>query len=127
MEEIESKKTQKASLEEENRILSVDIKKLKEVNDILKEACSKITSKIQQIGTHIEEIEITISANVPPKSVNPAAIIKFQPVLKSVNGDLQLKEMILGGEKVTESVDVKLKRRKNEIIAVEHNHNCGRL
>jgi hypothetical protein len=55
-----------------------------------------------------DSIEITISANVPPKSVNPAAIIKFQPVLKSVNGDLQLKEMILGGEKVTESVDVKL-------------------
>lgn len=55
-----------------------------------------------------DSITITISATVPPKSFNPKANVQFQPILKTAKGDVQLKAITLGGEKVTESVDVKI-------------------
>jgi Tfp pilus assembly protein PilF len=55
-----------------------------------------------------DSISITITANVPAKSINPKANVRFQPVLKGENGELALKSITLGGEKVTENVDVKI-------------------
>jgi Tfp pilus assembly protein PilF/outer membrane protein OmpA-like peptidoglycan-associated protein len=55
-----------------------------------------------------DTISITISANVPAKSINPKANIRFQPVLKGEKGEIQLKAVTIGGEKVTENVDIKV-------------------
>jgi tetratricopeptide (TPR) repeat protein/outer membrane protein OmpA-like peptidoglycan-associated protein len=55
-----------------------------------------------------DSILITMSANIPAKSFNPKANVQFQPYLKTAKGDLQLKAVTLGGEKVTESVDFKI-------------------
>lgn len=55
-----------------------------------------------------DSITITMSANIPAKSFNPKANVQFQPYLKTAKGDVQLKAVTLGGEKVTESVDFKI-------------------
>ena len=55
-----------------------------------------------------DSILITMSANVPAKSFNPKANVQFQPYLKTAKGDVQLKAITLGGEKVTEEVDIKI-------------------
>ncbi len=55
-----------------------------------------------------DSILITMSANVPAKSFNPKANVQFQPYLKTAKGDVQLKAITLGGEKVTEAVDIKI-------------------
>jgi hypothetical protein len=49
-----------------------------------------------------DSILITMSANIPAKSFNPKANVQFQPYLKTAKGDVQLKAVTLGGEKVTE-------------------------
>lgn len=55
-----------------------------------------------------DSILITMSANIPAKSFNPKANVQFQPYLKTAKGDVQLKAVTLGGEKVLESVDFKI-------------------
>lgn len=55
-----------------------------------------------------DSISITLSANIPAKAFNPKANVQFQPYLKTPKGDVQLKAVTLGGEKVTESVDFKI-------------------
>ena len=55
-----------------------------------------------------DSILITLNANIPAKSFNPKANVQFQPVLKTAKGDVQLKAVTLGGEKVTEAVDFKI-------------------
>jgi hypothetical protein len=48
-----------------------------------------------------DSIAITISANVPAKSINPKANIQFQPYLSTPKGDRALKTITIGGEKAT--------------------------
>lgn len=48
-----------------------------------------------------DSIAITISTNVPAKSINPKANIQFQPYLSTAKGDVPLKTMTIGGEKAT--------------------------
>lgn len=55
-----------------------------------------------------DSVLITMSANVPAKAFNPKANVQFQPYLKTAKGDVQLKAITLGGEKVTEAVDIKI-------------------
>ncbi len=55
-----------------------------------------------------DSITITMSANIPAKSFNPKANVQFQPYLKTAKGDVQLKAVTLGGEKVTDAVDFKI-------------------
>ena len=55
-----------------------------------------------------DTITITMSANIPAKAFNPKANVQFQPYLKTPKGDVQLKAVTLGGEKVTETVDYKI-------------------
>lgn len=55
-----------------------------------------------------DSILITMSANVPAKSINPKANLQFQPYLKTPKGDVQLKAITIGGEKVTDNVDFKI-------------------
>lgn len=55
-----------------------------------------------------DTITITMSANIPAKAFNPKANVQFQPYLKTSKGDVQLKAVTLGGEKVTEQVDYKI-------------------
>jgi outer membrane protein OmpA-like peptidoglycan-associated protein len=55
-----------------------------------------------------DSVTITMSATIPAKSFNPKANVQFQPVLKTAKGDVTLKAITLGGEKVTESVDFKI-------------------
>jgi tetratricopeptide (TPR) repeat protein/outer membrane protein OmpA-like peptidoglycan-associated protein len=55
-----------------------------------------------------DSILIIMSANIPAKSFNPKANVQFQPYLKTAKGDVQLKAVTLGGEKVLESVDFKI-------------------
>lgn len=55
-----------------------------------------------------DSILIMMSANIPAKSFNPKANVQFQPYLKTAKGDVQLKAVTLGGEKVLESVDFKI-------------------
>lgn len=55
-----------------------------------------------------DSITITLNATIPAKSFNPKANVQFQPILKTAKGDVQLKAVTLGGEKVTEAVDFKI-------------------
>jgi len=55
-----------------------------------------------------DSVTITISANIPAKSFNPKANVQFQPFLRTSKGDIQLKAVTLGGEKVTDAVDFKI-------------------
>ncbi len=55
-----------------------------------------------------DSVTITISANIPAKSFNPKANVQFQPYLRTSKGDIQLKAVTLGGEKVTDAVDFKI-------------------
>lgn len=55
-----------------------------------------------------DSISITMSATIPAKAFNPKANVQFQPYLKTPKGDVQLKAVTLGGEKVTETVDFKI-------------------
>ncbi|MBW7844156.1 MAG: hypothetical protein H3C45_00630 [Bacteroidia bacterium] len=55
-----------------------------------------------------DSILITMNATVPAKSFNPKANVLFHPYLKTEKGDVQLKTITLGGEKVTENVDIKI-------------------
>jgi Flp pilus assembly protein TadD/outer membrane protein OmpA-like peptidoglycan-associated protein len=55
-----------------------------------------------------DSVAITITANIPAKSFSPKANVKFQPYLQSAKGDVKLKEITIGGEKVTDAVDVKI-------------------
>jgi len=48
-----------------------------------------------------DSIAITISANVPAKSINPKANIQFQPYLSTPKGEVALKTVTIGGEKST--------------------------
>lgn len=48
-----------------------------------------------------DSIEITISGNVPAKSINPKANLQFQPYLSTPKGDVPLKAITIGGEKAT--------------------------
>lgn len=59
-----------------------------------------------------DSISITISANVPAKSINPKANVQFQPYLKTANGEVSLKPITIGGEAVTEKVDVKINSKQ---------------
>ena len=55
-----------------------------------------------------DSVQITMSATVPEKSINPKANVQFQPYLKTSKGDVQLKAITIGGEAVTENVDFKV-------------------
>ncbi|MEI6507434.1 MAG: tetratricopeptide repeat protein [Bacteroidota bacterium] len=55
-----------------------------------------------------DSIQITLSATVPVKSINPKANVQFQPYLKTSKGDVQLKAITIGGEAVTDNVDFKI-------------------
>lgn len=55
-----------------------------------------------------DSVTITLNATIPAKSFNPKANVQFQPVLKTAKGDVQLKAVTLGGEKVAEAVDFKI-------------------
>lgn len=55
-----------------------------------------------------DSILITMTATVPAKAFNPKANVQFQPYLKTAKGDVQLKAVTLGGEKVVEAVDFKI-------------------
>ena len=55
-----------------------------------------------------DSITINISASVPANSVNPKANIRFQPYFKSNKGEIPLRAVTIGGEAVTESVDMKV-------------------
>ncbi len=55
-----------------------------------------------------DSISITIVANIPAKSFGSTANIQFNPYLKTATGEIPLKSMTIGGEKVTTDVDVKL-------------------
>lgn len=55
-----------------------------------------------------DTVTITMSANVPAKSINPKGNIQFQPYLKTSKGEIPLKAITIGGEAVTEEVDFKL-------------------
>lgn len=46
-----------------------------------------------------DSISIAISGNIPAKSINPKANIKFQPYLSTPKGEIALKEVTIGGEK----------------------------
>lgn len=48
-----------------------------------------------------DSISITITGNVPAKSINSKANIQFQPYLKTSKGEVALKTMTIGGEKAT--------------------------
>lgn len=48
-----------------------------------------------------DSIDITISTNVPAKSINPKANVQFQPYLSTAKGEVALKTMTIGGEKAT--------------------------
>ncbi len=48
-----------------------------------------------------DSILITITGNVPAKSVNPKASIRFQPYLSTPKGEVALKTMTIGGENST--------------------------
>jgi Flp pilus assembly protein TadD/outer membrane protein OmpA-like peptidoglycan-associated protein len=48
-----------------------------------------------------DSISISISGNIPAKSINPKANLKFQPYLSTPKGEIALKEMTIGGEKAT--------------------------
>jgi tetratricopeptide (TPR) repeat protein len=48
-----------------------------------------------------DSITITVSANVPAKSINPKANLQFQPYLKTNKGEVALKTITIGGEKAT--------------------------
>jgi Flp pilus assembly protein TadD/outer membrane protein OmpA-like peptidoglycan-associated protein len=52
-----------------------------------------------------DSVSITINGNIPAKSINPKASIKFQPYLSSPKGEIALKEVTIGGEKAT-GVDI---------------------
>ncbi len=55
-----------------------------------------------------DTVTITMSANIPAKSINAKANIQFQPYLKTAKGDIPLKAITIGGESVTENVDFKI-------------------
>ncbi len=55
-----------------------------------------------------DTVTITMSANIPAKSINPKANIQFQPYLKTAKGDMPLKAITVGGESVTDNVDFKI-------------------
>lgn len=55
-----------------------------------------------------DTITITLSANIPAKSINSKANIQFQPYLKTAKGDIPLKAVTVGGEAVTDNVDFKI-------------------
>jgi len=55
-----------------------------------------------------DSISINITANIPAKSFNPKANVKFTPYFKTEKGDIMLKSITIGGEKVTDAVDVKV-------------------
>jgi tetratricopeptide (TPR) repeat protein len=48
-----------------------------------------------------DSIAISISGNVPAKSINPKANIRFQPYLSTPKGEVPLKAITIGGEKAT--------------------------
>lgn len=52
-----------------------------------------------------DSISIEISGNIPAKSINPKANMKFQPYLSTPKGELALKEVTIGGEKAV-GVDI---------------------
>jgi Flp pilus assembly protein TadD/outer membrane protein OmpA-like peptidoglycan-associated protein len=52
-----------------------------------------------------DSISIVINGNIPAKSINPKANIKFQPYLSTSKGEIALKEVTIGGEKAT-GVDI---------------------
>lgn len=52
-----------------------------------------------------DSVSITITGNVPAKSINPKANIRFEPYLSTPKGEVALKTMTMGGEKAT-GVDV---------------------
>jgi Flp pilus assembly protein TadD/outer membrane protein OmpA-like peptidoglycan-associated protein len=52
-----------------------------------------------------DSISIAINGNIPAKSINPKANIKFQPYLSTSKGEIALKEVTIGGEKAT-GVDI---------------------
>jgi tetratricopeptide (TPR) repeat protein len=54
-----------------------------------------------------DTISITINGNVPAKSINPKANIKFQPYLSTAKGEVALKEITIGGEKAV-GVDISI-------------------
>ncbi|MFN5883793.1 MAG: tetratricopeptide repeat protein, partial [Bacteroidota bacterium] len=55
-----------------------------------------------------DTVTITMSANIPAKSINPKANIQFQPYLKTAKGDIPLKAITVGGESVIDNVDFKI-------------------
>lgn len=55
-----------------------------------------------------DTVTITMSANIPAKSINPKANIQFQPYLKTAKGDIPLKAITVGGESVVDNVDFKI-------------------
>jgi tetratricopeptide (TPR) repeat protein len=55
-----------------------------------------------------DSVQITMSGNIPAKSINPKANVQFQPYLKTAKGDIPLKAITVGGEAVTENVDFKV-------------------
>jgi len=55
-----------------------------------------------------DSVQITMSGNIPAKSINPKANVQFQPYLKTAKGDIPLKAITIGGEAVTENVDFKV-------------------
>lgn len=59
-----------------------------------------------------DSVSITITANVPAKSINPKANVLFQPYLKTASGDIELNSMTIGGEAVTTKVDVKINSKQ---------------
>ncbi len=54
-----------------------------------------------------DSIAITINANVPAKSINPKADIRFEPYLSTPKGEIALKKISIGGEKSV-GTDIKL-------------------
>ncbi len=46
-----------------------------------------------------DSVTITINANVPAKSINPKADIRFEPYLSTPKGEIALKTLSIGGEK----------------------------
>jgi Flp pilus assembly protein TadD/outer membrane protein OmpA-like peptidoglycan-associated protein len=48
-----------------------------------------------------DSISITITGNVPAKSINPKANIRFQPYLSTAKGEVALQTLTIGGESST--------------------------
>jgi Flp pilus assembly protein TadD/outer membrane protein OmpA-like peptidoglycan-associated protein len=54
-----------------------------------------------------DSISIAINGNIPAKSINPKANMKFQPYLSTPKGEIALKEVTIGGEKAV-GVDIRV-------------------